>query len=54
MYLITIGQDQYMSGYPTLEKLFYSDSSSERVEHVKAEAERRLNNPASFLSLIHI
>ena len=26
----------------------YSDSSSERVEHVKAEAERRLNNPASF------
>ena len=43
-----------MSDYPTLEKLFYSDSSSERVEHVKAEAERRLNNPASFRTGIEL
>lgn len=43
-----------MSDYPTLEKLFYSDSSSERVEHGKAEAERRLNNPASFRTGIEL
>ena len=43
-----------MSDYPSLEKLFYSDSSSERVEHVRAEAERRLNNPASFRTGIEL
>lgn len=37
-----------MSGYQPLEKLFYSDTSSDREKRVRAEAERRLDNPSTF------
>lgn len=37
-----------MSDYVPLEKLFYSDTSTDREKRVGEEAERRLNSPSTF------
>lgn len=40
--------------YPTLEKLFYADSSSDRYASHRARAQQRLTNEATFRTGIHL